>query len=182
MALAAGCLVLLVAACSQSASVAEQQAKRAATIKTIRQPLSAVVNGVPLLELAKHAIGAAEAYSVSMPVGVRAVITTQSVLNAQVHVSGGGTDSEYLVTLRGHFTRGYCGTAMPNSTTTTDPSSVPVSTMVLQLPIPLVSAATTGVAVGVGTPELAKLGEVFDLDPYIRSLARMPVPIGPLPG
>lgn len=141
-----------------------------------------MVNGVPLLDLAKHALGAAEAYSVSKPLHVRAVITTQAALYAQVPESGGATGAEYVVTLRGRFTCGSCGTATPTSTTTTDPSSVQVSTMVLQLPIPLAKAGTTGAAVGVGAPDMAKLGNVYDLDPYIRSLAGAPVPIGPLPG
>ena len=143
--------------------------------------LPASVRGVPMLELAKHALGAAEAYSVSKPFNVRAVITTQAALYAQVTTAGGSTDPEYVVTLRGRFTCGYSATAMPASTTTTNPSSVHVSTMVLQLPIPLAYGATKGIAVGVGTPDLAKLGNGYDLDPYIRSLAGMRVPIGPVP-
>ena len=70
---------------------------------------------------------------------------------------------------------------MPTSTTTTNPSTVRVSTMVLQLPIPLSAGATTGVAVAVGTPGLAKLGHTYNLDPYISSLAGVRVPIGPVP-
>ena len=54
--------------------------------------------------------------------------------------------------------------------------------MVLQLPLPLARGTTTGVAVGVGTPNLATLGRVYNLDPYIKSLAGVRVPIGPLPG
>ncbi len=54
--------------------------------------------------------------------------------------------------------------------------------MVLQLPLPLASGATTGVAVGLGAPNMAELGRIYDLDPYIKSLAGVTVPIGPLPG
>ena len=175
-----GIVALLAAACSQSATQPKPKAKP--TIISVSQPLPAVVNGVPLLDLAKHALGAAEAYSVSKPVNVRAVITTQAALYAQVPAAGGATGPEYVVLLQGRFSCGSCGTATPTSTTTTDPSSVPVSPMVLQLPIPLTSGATTGVAVGVGTPDMAKLGQVYDLDPYIKSLAGVPVPIGPVPG
>jgi hypothetical protein len=68
------------------------------------------------------------------------------------------------------------------SISTTNPSTVHVSTMVLQLPIPLASGATTGVGVAVGTPDLAKLGHSYNLDRYVKSLAGVKVPIGPVPG
>ena len=180
MVVSVGIVALLAAACSQSASEPNPKAKPAVT--SVGQPLPAVVNGVPLLDLAKHALGAAEAYSVSKPVNVRAVVTTQAALYAQVPAAGGATGPEYVVALRGRFTCGSCGTATPTSTTTTDPSSVRFSPMVLELPIPLTRGATTGIAVGVGTPDMAKLGRVYDLDPYIKSLAGVSVPIGPLPG
>ena len=176
--IAVGIVAILAAACSQSTSAPKPQP----TVKGLSQPLPAVVDGVPLLDLAKHALGAAEAYSVSKPVNVQAVLTTQAALYAQVPASGGGTGPEYVVTLRGRFTCGSCGRATPISITTTDPSSVEVATMVLQLPVPLTGGATTGVAVGVGTPDMAKLGTVYNLDPYIRSLGGVSVPVGPLPG
>jgi hypothetical protein len=174
------CLTVFTVA-STSASAAKSSPRHKGTAKS-SQPLPPIVNGVPLLDLAKHALGAAEAYGVSKPLNVRAVITTQAALYAQVPVAGGATEPEYVVSLRGRFSCGYCGTAIPTSTTTTDPSTVRISTMVLQLPIPLASGATTGVAVGVGTPDLAKLGHIYDLDPYIKSLAGVSVPKGPLPG
>jgi hypothetical protein len=177
--IAIGIVAILATACSQSTSAPKP--KPTPTVKSLSQPLPAVVNGVPLLDLAKHALGAAEAYSVTKPVNVQVVVTTQATLYAQVPAAGGGTGPEYVVMLRGRFTCGSCGRATPISTTTTDPSSVEVSTMVLQLPIPLTSGATTGVAVGVGTPDMAELGTVYNLDPYIRSLAGVSVPIGPLP-
>ena len=173
-------VAVLAAACSQTASAPKPGGKP--PIKSVSQPLPAVVDGIPLLDLAKHALGAAEAYSVSKPVSVRAALTTQAALYAQVPASGGGTGPEYVVTLRGRFNSKSFATAEPASTTATDPSSVQVTTMVLELPIPLTSGATTGVAVGVGTPDMAMLGNVYDLDPYIRSLAGVSVPIGPLPG
>ena len=180
MVVSIGIVALLAAACSQSAT--QPKPKTKPTVRSISQALPAGVNGVPLLDLAKHALGAAEAYSVSKPVGVQAVVTTQAALYAQVPAGGGGTGPEYVVVLQGRFSCGSCGTATATSTTTTNPLSVPVSTMVLQLPFPLTTGATTGVAVGVGTPDMPKLGQVYDLDPYIRSLAGVSVPIGPLPG
>lgn len=175
---ATGIVAILAAACSQPTSAPKPKP----TVRSLSRPLPAVVDGVPLLDLAKHALGAAEAYSVTKPVSVQVVVTTQAALYAQVPASGGGTGPEYVVMLRGRFTCGSCGTATQVSTTTTDPSTVEVSTMVLQLPVPLASGATTGVAVGVGTPDMAKLGTVYNLNPYIRSLAGVSVPIGPLPG
>jgi hypothetical protein len=184
IALAVGCVALLAAACTQPASSPRPSATP--TIRKVDQRLPPAVDGVPLLDLAKHALGAAEAYSVSKPVDVRAVVTTQAALYAQVPAAGGATEPEYVVVLQGRFTCGACGTSTgtnaPTSTTTTDPSTVHASTMVLQLPLRLTDGATTGIAVGVGNPNMAKLGRVYDLDPYIRSLAGVTVPIGPLPG
>ena len=173
MLVAVGCVAVLAAACSQPASAPKPQAKP--TVRKVSQALPAVVNGVPLLDLAEHALGAAEAYSVSTPLNVQAVVTTQAALYAQVPAAGGSTGAEYVVVLQGRFSSG-CP-----PTTTTDPLSVPVSTMVLELPFPLTAGATTGVAVGVGTPNMAKLGQVYNLGPYIRSLAGVAVRIGPLP-
>jgi hypothetical protein len=181
-ALAVAGVALLAAACDQPPS----QSSLHPPVQKTDQSLPALVNGVPLLELAKHALGAAEAYAVSKPVNVEAVVTTQAALYAQVPTAGGAAGPEYVVVLQGRFACGACGTSsattQPISTTTTRPSPVPVSTMVLELPLPLVSGATTGIAVGVGTPNMAKLGRTYDLDPYIKSLAGATVPIGPLPG
>ena len=184
IALAVGSVAVLASACGgQPASQLRQQEKP--TVGKANQALPAVVNGVPLLDLAKSALGAAVAYSVSKPVGVRAVVTTQAALYAQVPAAGGATGPEYVVALQGRFTCGACGrasaTTAPTSTTTTVTSSVPVSTMVLELSLPLVSGTTTGIAVGVGAPDMAKLGRVYDLDPYIKALAGVTVPIGPIP-
>jgi hypothetical protein len=125
-----------------------------------------LVNGTPLLALAKHALGAAEAYSVSNPIHVRAVVSTQADLFNEAAVPRGSGSREYVVVLQGRFSCGYCGTAAAIPTTTIDP----------------ITDGTHGVAVGVGTPDLAKLGRVYDLDPYIKSLKGVSVRIGPLPG
>jgi len=199
MTLAVGGCALLAVACSapasDSAPPGRPQLKTAGQPKTAGRPLPPVVGGVPLLALARHALGAAEAYAVAKPVDVKAVITTPAALDAQVPVAGGSTEPEYVVVLRGRFTCGSCGTAVMGTTTTTDLPSppvimgttttialAPVSTMVLQLPIPLTEGATTGIAVGVGSPDMARLGRVYDLDPYVTSLAGTSVPIGPLAG
>jgi hypothetical protein len=60
---------------------------------------------------------------------------------------------------------------------------VPSTTMVLMVPMAN-GEGTTGIAVGVGLgdPDLATLGSVYDLDPYVASLAGVTVQIGPLPG
>jgi hypothetical protein len=176
-------LALPAVACNQAASGSKRPTKH--TARKGGPTVPAVVNGMPLLDLAKHALGAAEAYSVSKPVDVRAVATTQAALYAQVPASGGSTRPEYVVVLQGRFSCGACGTSIATparvSTTTTDPASVRPSTMVLQLPLPLTSG-TNGVAVGVGMPHMAELGRVYDLGAYVKSLAGVTVPVGPLPG
>ena len=174
-----GGLAFLVVGCSQTVSDTKAQAKP--HFRAQSRPLPATVNGVPLFDLAKHALGAAEAYGVSKPFNVQAVVTTGSALYAQFQATGGATEPEYVVTLHGRFSCGYCGTAIPPSTTTTDLSSVRVSTMVLELPLPLTNG-TTGEAVGIGIPDMTKLGQVYDLDPYIKSLAGVSVLKGPVPG
>jgi hypothetical protein len=145
--------------------------------------LPAVVNGVPLLALARHAVGAAEGYAVSQPAQVRAVVSTEAALWDLASRHGGSPSSVYIVTLRGRFDCGACGTAMTPAAppTTTVPRTVPVATMVLEIPMPI-SQSTNAVYVGVGHPDLSKLGHVYDLDPYVRSLAGVSVRIGPLPG
>jgi hypothetical protein len=182
-ALAVGGLALLVVGRSHTDSDTKAQAKTHLSAQS--RPLPAIVNGVPLLDLAKHALGAAEGYGVSTPVNVQAVVTTRLALQTQFSVARGSTAPEYVVALQGRFSCGTCGTtpvtAVPMSTTTTDPSLVRVSTMVLELPLPLTNG-TTGIAVGIGTPDMTKLGEVYDLDPYIKSLAGVTIPVGPLPG
>jgi hypothetical protein len=45
--------------------------------------------------------------------------------------------------------------------------------------------ATIGLYVGdtgLGDPDVSKMGRVYDLDPYIASLAGVPLPTGPAPG
>lgn len=147
------------------------------------RPLPDVVDGVPLLALAKKALGAAEAYGVPAPADVRAVRSTEAAVARSMPTLGGTghPGSFYFVTLRGHFTCGSCGTSTAglDPTTTVRLSGVPISTMVLEVQI---GGATNGVAVGVGDPDLSDLGRIYDLDPYVASLGGMPVPIGPLPG
>ena len=70
IALAVGSVAVLASACGgQPASQLRQQEKP--TVGKANQALPAVVNGVPPLDLAKSALGAAVAYSVSKPVGVQ---------------------------------------------------------------------------------------------------------------
>jgi len=182
----AGALALLAAACNQTTTVPEWQA-RVPAIGDGRA-LPAVVDGVPLLDLAKHAIGAADAYGVTTPVQVRAVVTTQAALAALVGTGGDGTGPEYVIELQGRFSCGSCdttgATASPPSvaTTTTTPAPVPVTSMVLEVPVQSGGGSTTGIAVGVGGPKLAALGRAYDLDPYVMSLAGVAVPPGPFPG
>jgi hypothetical protein len=176
----AGCLSVLASGWgAPSASALGSQVKPVGM--TNPRPLPAVVNGVPLLALARHALGAAKGYSVSKPIHVQAVVSTQADLYKQVSITGGSGSKEYVVVLQGRFNCGYCGTAAAVPTTTIDPATIPTSTMVLQVPDPIV-AGTIGLYVGVRNPDLTRLGRVYDLDPYIKSLKGVSVPMGPLPG
>jgi hypothetical protein len=141
------------------------------------------VDGVPLLALAKHALGTAEEYSVSKPSDIRVVVSTHAVLSKPESPSAGSIDPEYVITLQGRFTCGSCDTAEIKTRTTTL-TRIVLSTMLIEVPVSNLSA-TTGMYVGhvgLGDPDLSKLGRVYDLDPYIASLAGVPVPIGPAPG
>jgi hypothetical protein len=155
------------------------------TTRPARSRLPAVVNGLPLLELAKHALGASEGYSVVKPTQVRVVVATEAALLQLAGHSGGTTSPQYIITLHGRFTSisGDASPAVPPgaSTTTTAPHTAPLTTMVLLVPMAN-GEGTTGIAVGVGDPDLATLGRVYDLDPYVASLAGVSVPVGPLPG
>ena len=63
----------------------------------IGRALPAVVDGVPLLDLARLALGAAEAYGVTRPAGVRAVVTTQTALDAQWPTAPEAAGPAYVV-------------------------------------------------------------------------------------
>ena len=68
------CLTVFTVAIT-SASAAKSSPKHKVTAKS-SQPLPPIVNGVPVLDLAKHALGAAEAYGVLKPRNVWAVVKT----------------------------------------------------------------------------------------------------------
>ena len=166
-----------------TATSAEKSApKHEVTARSSKRP-PPVVDGVPLLALAKHALGAAEEYSVSKPSDVRVVVATHSVLSKPGSQSVDPIVPEYIITLQGRFTCGFCDTAeVPTRTTTL--MRIAISTMEIEVPKSNLSA-TIGLYVGVtglGDPDLSKMGRVYDLDPYIASLAGVPVPIGPAPG
>jgi hypothetical protein len=165
------------------ASAAKSTPKHKVIAKS-SQPLPSKVDGVPLLDLAKRALGAAEGYSVSKPTDVRVVVSTQAALYGLVSQPGGSTVPEYIIKMQGRFTCGSCGTSDATAggrATTTTHRTVRVSTMVLEVPLSN-SSGTTGLYVGLGDPDLTKMGRVYNLDPYIASLAGVPVRIGPLPG
>jgi len=173
-------MVLLAAVCSQPASESKPQA--APTTNGVSHKCRRRWTVFRCLRWQSTPTRQPGPYSVWKPVDLRAVVTTRAMLTAQFRAAGGTTRPEYVVALRGRFTCGCCGAAMLSPATTTDPSEVQVSTMVLQVPAPLADWATTGVTVGVGTPVMAELGQACDLDLYTKSLTRVPVPPGPLYG
>lgn len=169
IAIAVGSVAVLAVACGQPASHPRQQVKP--TVGKVNQALPAVVNGVPLLDLAKHALGAAEAYSVSKPVAVRAVISTQAALYAQMssrrrcNRTGVCHRAPRALLLWGvwrrhcdnstyfnHDDRSFVRPCLHNGAAATAPLAIGTTTGI-----------AVGVAVGVHTPNMAKLGRVYAL-------------------
>jgi hypothetical protein len=151
---------------------------------TTTEPLSTTVNGIPLMALAQDALGAAAGYSVNRAEDVRMVLTTAARLCHLMKDEGGTcTDTpEYLISLRGGFACGMsCGQDVGTNTTTASTSPPGSTTMYVAVPT-FDSDEVLGEAVGVAGPNLSTLGRVYDLDPYVKALARTHVPIGPLPG
>jgi hypothetical protein len=144
-----------------------------------------VVDGVPLLALATRAVGAARAYSVTIPQDVQAVVSTQTALYKLIPEAGVSTSPEYVVVLRGRFhCPGGCGIspASPRdvTTSTTATQTVRIETMVFEIPVGS-GNGPNGMTLGVFTPDLSKLGRVYDLEPYVHSLANVNVREGPFP-
>jgi len=181
--LAALAVSVVATACSQTAKGSSNHLAPVSTI--VRHPLPPVVEGVPLLALANEAVGAARAYSVKVPQDVQAVVSTQTALYRLIPEAGVSTSPEYDVSQRGRF---YCpsgcgispGGAGEVVTSTTAPHTVPIETMVLEIPVGS-GTAPNGMFLGVLTPDLSKLGRVYNLDPYVRSLANVNVREGPFP-
>jgi len=147
--------------------------------------LAPVVKGVPLRDLAEHALSAAEGYGVRNPHDVRVVVSSQAALWNLVPLSGGANATEYIIKLQGRFSCPNCDTSNASppgrTTTTTTLTKTATSTMILEVAMPI-GNGTNAVYEGVGDPDLSKLGRVYDLDPYVASLAHVRVRPGPLPG
>lgn len=153
---------------------------------TVVHQLPPVVDGIPLLDLAAKAVGAARAYSVTVPQDVQTVVSTQAALYKLIPEAGVLTTPEYVVVLRGRFhCPSGCGisVAAPQDRTTlvTSPQSVRMETMVLEIPEGR-GTGPNGLSLGVFNPGLSKLGRVYDLNPYVHSLANTKVRVGPFPG
>jgi hypothetical protein len=137
----------------------------------------------PLHELAERALGASEAYAVDDPRDVQAVVTTEATLCRLMSETGSSCTQSpvYLISLRGRFSCGACGTMVPANATTASTSLPPVTTLYLAVPASD-TGSSGGESLGVAGPKLSALGHVYDLDPYVRALVGTPVSIGPLTG
>jgi hypothetical protein len=189
-----GGLALLAVGCSQSTTV-EENPPGNVVVTTTTRPLPAVVDGIPVLALAKQALGASKAWNVSHPQNVRVVITTQTQVwkvqgfNYSSQIAGSQIPA-YFVALQGRFyCGGTCGASNPTGSmvSTTKPSKIPISSMVLEVPIPGGQQSASGLTVTSGlsvsgkNPDLTGLGTVHNLDVYVASLAGVSVRVGQHP-
>ena len=159
----------LAGGCGQTATV------RQVTPTQPSRPLPATVNGVPLAALARQALNESRAWSVTDPKHVRVVVSSQAGIEHLLGYNYGSTTPAYVVSLKGRFhcelpscaPSGLSGASKP---ATTDPRSVPISYMTLEVPIPLTSTGGGELSVGRIDPNLSQLGHVYGLGPYVVSL------------
>jgi hypothetical protein len=58
----------------------------------------------------------------------------------------------------------------------------PARVTIMYLTVSVSGTSISEVTVGVAGPKHSQLGNVYDLEPYVKALAGTPVRIGPLPG
>jgi hypothetical protein len=135
--------------------------------------LPPVVDGVPLARLAAHALAEARAWSDGHPTSVRVVRASIAGLEqiSGYHRTYGSSVPSYVIALDGHF---YCApprceasvpAGPPPPIEPTDPTTVPLSFMTFTIPV--TGPADGSLSVGRIDPDLAKLGHVYDLQPYV---------------
>jgi len=170
IALAVVGVVALTGGCGQTATV------RHVIPTQPSRPPPTTVNGVPLAALARQALNASKAWSVTDPKNARVVVSSEAGIEHLLGYNYGSTAPAYVVSLQGPFHCGppSCvtsggGSAIKAATTDT-PRSVPTSYMTLDLPIPLTSTGGGGLSVGRTDPNLSQLGHVYDLGPYVVAL------------
>lgn len=147
---------------------------------TIRPP--DVLNGIPLRRLAELARAKAALWSERHPFNMRAAVGSDRAANALMGRDGatynfGDPARAYVVALDGHFACdppecspsfgpvGPSGGLAESSTTTTAPSAVPVSTMLLTFDPKTLQEDGDFRLVGHDV-DMYKLGRVYSLDPY----------------
>jgi hypothetical protein len=181
-----GSVALLAVGCGRSAAVTGSL--RNAPVTTTTRPLPAVVDGVPVLALAKQALSASRAWNVSHPQNVRVVMTTQTQIwkvqgfNYSSQIAGSQIPA-YFVALQGRF---FCGSSclasnpLGSTVSTLKPSKIPISYMVLEV-FPGGPLTASGLSVSPKNPDLIGLGTVHNLNSYMASLAGESVRVGPHP-
>ena len=176
---------LLVVGCSSARVAISVTPSRSTTFhdSTTTTPPPAVVNGIPLRQLAELVRAPAAAWSEPHPFNIRAAVGSDRAANALMGRDGmtydyGETLRAYVVALDGHFTcePPRCSTSIigvqgPSAgptqppTTTTVPSVVPVSTMLLTFD-PKTLQEVGGFRVVWHEVDMHKLGRVYPLDAY----------------
>jgi hypothetical protein len=179
--------LIVVAGCSSTAtsksasSVTEARSTSPPVTKTTdtTTPLPNVVNGIPLRRLTELVRSRAAAGAESHPFNIRVAVGSDRAANALMGRDGetynfGDTARAYVVAFDGHFSCNpprCSGSPMrvvgitQSPTTTTVPSPVPVSTMLLTFD-PKTLQEVGGLRVVVHEVDMNKLGRVYSLDGY----------------
>lgn len=146
--------------------------------------LPATVDGVPVAALARQALARSVAWSEPHPTHVRLVVAREADVNTLFDGQRyGSTAKQYVIELDGLFTcrppgcvtsgvgRLHQGSTAPTNPTGPDYSS-PLIRMIVTIPVP--GTAGTGASEGLQVDrrdlDIATLGHVIDLQPYIRAL------------
>jgi hypothetical protein len=180
-------VAVLVVSCSSarvaskpSTSVPPSRSTTVTDATTTTQP-PAVVNGIPLRRLAELVRAPAAAWSEPHPFHIRVAVGSDRAANNLMARYGetytfGETTRAYVVALDGHFSCepprcsvsiglvGPSGGLTQPPTTTTTPSVVPISTMLLTF-YPKTLQEVGGLRVG-HEVDMNKLGRVYSLDGY----------------
>jgi hypothetical protein len=135
----------------------------------------AIVDGVPMAVLARQAVNEARAWSDPRPSHVRVVVSTQAGLESVLGYSYGATVPVFVVALQGRL---FCGPScdisdpalLGRSTPTTMLSVVPIAYMAFTVPVWATPGSGGSLSVGRIDPDLSKLGQVYNLQPYVDGL------------
>jgi hypothetical protein len=178
----AGCSATAASKSASSVTRPRSTSLPSTTITHTTTPLPDVVDGIPLRRLTELVRSPAAGWSEPHPFNIRVAVGSDRAANALMGRDGatydyGDTARAYVVALDGHFACnppgcvgshgpvGPSAESAPPHVTTTVPSAVPVSTMVLTFD-PKTLQGGGGLRVVGHEVDMNKLGRVYSLDPY----------------